>query len=434
MGNLVIFMRGRRGWIRILEATIAVMIVSAAMIAVYSEQSVREDLSVATYSSNVQTKILDDVVSDIDLRLNVLRVVDDVPGDYNYDQLDAFVQGQVPGGFGYLLRVCELGDDTDFCKMDAHTFSLTLGKDVFVEEEVISSELGDGSIPIYSPKKVKLFFWEGELPSTYCRDECFPAGTSLGCSLDLTQVLTRDCGNFDSDNCLEYGAPYSPVTCNPGQLCVNDTCLDVPSSSMICERNEVVYTDCVSVYRDDCIGLGYDGGQVTGNCSTSSQSYECWNTVRNTTSCSANPVCPAGYNLASRVPCGVVVVGPTVANLVVGYGNIRQNVLPDPGCNPGDTVWFHYDMSISETTGLFSVTLGSRQRCFYGSDGGVSCAGVNPNMAVFSSNVVSPGGTVTATNRWFCLTPGFTYDVVETLYSDTSGANPVLSYNMTFTV
>ncbi len=40
--------RSKRGWIRILEATIAVLIVSAAMLAVYSEQSLYQE-SFATF-------------------------------------------------------------------------------------------------------------------------------------------------------------------------------------------------------------------------------------------------------------------------------------------------------------------------------------------------------------------------------------------------
>ncbi len=215
----------KRGWIRILEATIAVMIVSATMIAVYSGQSAKEDYSIADYSYSLQREILSDVVINSSLRLNVLNIENDFPGDYNYDILYFFVADKIPDSFGYLLRVCDLGDVFDFCKMDSSVFIATLDKDIFVEGIVVSAEIGDGTgDEIYSPKKVRLFFWEGGFPENFCRDEC--SGSELICSNDLTQVLNNSCEDLNDDGCLESGEGTSVIEdCGSSSVCVDAECV-----------------------------------------------------------------------------------------------------------------------------------------------------------------------------------------------------------------
>ncbi len=52
-------MKGKRGWIRILEATIAVLIISGTMMAVYSKQPMR-GTTIGEYSASIQNEILDD--------------------------------------------------------------------------------------------------------------------------------------------------------------------------------------------------------------------------------------------------------------------------------------------------------------------------------------------------------------------------------------
>ena len=66
----------KRGWVRILEATIAVMIVSGVLVVVYSNQSIRrEDISDTFYS--LQQQILADISSRSNLRLAVLNTKND---------------------------------------------------------------------------------------------------------------------------------------------------------------------------------------------------------------------------------------------------------------------------------------------------------------------------------------------------------------------
>ena len=145
-------MRNNRGWIRILEATIAVMIVAGVLVVIYAGQ-VSRGMAPADYFHSLQRQILTDVSSSSDLRLLVLS--GDEVG------LGVFVADKIPDAFGHYLRICVLGDVTDFCKInDVGVVAEIKDKDVFVEEIIVSADLGDGSNSEYSPKKVRLFVWE----------------------------------------------------------------------------------------------------------------------------------------------------------------------------------------------------------------------------------------------------------------------------------
>jgi len=145
-------MKDKRGWIRILEATIAVMIVAGVLIVVYAKQ-VDRGMDPADYFHSLQKQILMDVSASSDLRLLVLND--------NETGLDLFVDGEIPDAFGHFLRICGLGNMTDFCKIDdVGVVAEIKDKDVFVEEIIVSADLGDGSNAEYDPKKVRLFVWE----------------------------------------------------------------------------------------------------------------------------------------------------------------------------------------------------------------------------------------------------------------------------------
>lgn len=138
---------------RILEATIAVLIVSGVLIVIYSKQ-VDRGTEPADYFHSLQRQILVDISSSSDLRLMALN------GDE--DGLDSFVNDTIPLAFGYFFRVCDLGGAGDFCKIDdAAVVGAIQDKEVFVEEIIVSADLGNGSSAKFAPKKVRLFVWEG---------------------------------------------------------------------------------------------------------------------------------------------------------------------------------------------------------------------------------------------------------------------------------
>jgi hypothetical protein len=140
-------MRNKRGWLRILEATIAIMMVTGVLLVMYSRQAERVDISDYVYS--FQRQVLMDITSRQDLRAKALS-----NSIADLRDLNEFADGKIPDIFNQSIRICDLGL---VCKLDDET-SIRLfraSKEVFVEEVVISADFDD-----YAPKKVKLFLWE----------------------------------------------------------------------------------------------------------------------------------------------------------------------------------------------------------------------------------------------------------------------------------
>ena len=136
------------------------MLVSGVLIIVYSKQ-IDEGASPSDYFYSLQKQILADISLRRDLRLNVLNIIVDNSSDSNFSLLNSFVGNKIPDAFDYHIRVCRLGNVTDFCKMNSATYIATMEKNIFVEDIIISAELGiGGTAAIYDPKKVRLFVWE----------------------------------------------------------------------------------------------------------------------------------------------------------------------------------------------------------------------------------------------------------------------------------
>ena len=152
-------MNNKRGFMRILEATIAVMIVSGVLIVVYSKQ-VDRGIDAVDYFRSLQGQILSDISIRSDLRSSVLVADDENPDDPDFIILNDFVEDNIPDFVGYSISICDLGSTTDFCTMNRDYFVNTLDKDIFVEDTIISADLGDGSDANYNPRKFKLYMWE----------------------------------------------------------------------------------------------------------------------------------------------------------------------------------------------------------------------------------------------------------------------------------
>lgn len=147
--------RGKKGWIRIVEAAIAILIFAGVMLMVYSQKAEEIDVSDRIYE--IETKILADIVYDDDLRAKVLEgEVYDLDGDgvmeINAD-LEAFIEESIRLRTGdtlaFEVRICDV--DNLVCNMGDFP-----GTDVYVEERIISVNLDSST---FNPKKIRLFVW-----------------------------------------------------------------------------------------------------------------------------------------------------------------------------------------------------------------------------------------------------------------------------------
>lgn len=143
--------KNKRGWITVLEATISVMIVSGVLMIAYANQGIVES-SEEEYIFGLQKQVLSDISFRSDLRIIVLEA--------NETKLSNFVGSKIPPAYRYYIKICDLDSTTDHCKLNSSEYVEIRDKNLYVEEIIISANLGNGTSAVYEPKKVKLYVWE----------------------------------------------------------------------------------------------------------------------------------------------------------------------------------------------------------------------------------------------------------------------------------
>ncbi len=135
---------------RILEATIAVLIVSTVLVVIYSGQPKRGDNF--NDITAFQKQMMMDISSNFTLRTLVINAVnEESTSNAEYFLVKDYVNSKIPSYLNFSLRICDM-TSSDPCKNN--DFITTVDKDVFADEVIISAEITE-----YSPKKVKLFVW-----------------------------------------------------------------------------------------------------------------------------------------------------------------------------------------------------------------------------------------------------------------------------------
>jgi hypothetical protein len=124
--------KNRRGWIKILEAFIGIMLLFGIVLFLNVRKNAQDN-----YISDLQKNILDKVSLQDDLRDAVLKE--------DKGKIEDFIRKELPNSLEFKIKICSLND---LC------YESISGKNVFVREKVIISNL-----KIYSPKKVRFFAW-----------------------------------------------------------------------------------------------------------------------------------------------------------------------------------------------------------------------------------------------------------------------------------
>ena len=124
-----------KGWIRILEAFIAVALIAGVLIFVMSRniQSNKDD---EIY--RLQRIILEEAANDIEIRDAVLN--------NREEEVNASIGEKVPEEFEFYVRICEV---EDVCGLPFYK------EEKYADEIIITSTLEQ-----YSPKKLRLFLWQ----------------------------------------------------------------------------------------------------------------------------------------------------------------------------------------------------------------------------------------------------------------------------------
>ena len=138
--------KDKKGWMKILEASISITILMGFMVLVYNQTIEKappgEDIIVW------EKVVLESIVENHSLRYEILTkpnvVCDPEQGGLVYGFILERITRMFPG-FGFACRVCEPGE---ICGMPSYH------EEAYSEERIISATL-----TIFSPKKIRLFVW-----------------------------------------------------------------------------------------------------------------------------------------------------------------------------------------------------------------------------------------------------------------------------------
>ena len=127
--------KGKKGWIRIVEAFIAVLIVASVLILLVTRTPRGNQIENV---HETQRFILEQIAANETLRGEILNN-DNI-------QTENFIRSIAPVYWNFTTKVCEI---EEICRM-----SFYLEKEIYADEILIASNLTK-----YSPKKLKLFVW-----------------------------------------------------------------------------------------------------------------------------------------------------------------------------------------------------------------------------------------------------------------------------------
>ena len=130
-------MRGKQGWMRIMEAVLAILILSSILIILYINNVPQKSYSESIYPT--QANIIAEISSREDLRNAVLSE--------NETILDNFIKDRIYSQFNFDLVICNIDAQ---CSLVGE-----VDKEVYAVDTIIS-----GNLTTYSPKIVRLFVWE----------------------------------------------------------------------------------------------------------------------------------------------------------------------------------------------------------------------------------------------------------------------------------
>lgn len=134
-------MVNKKGYMRILEAFIAIMLLAAVLTFIVINQS--KGKSNVDAIKELESVILQKIASDPVLRQAVLT-----DNEVLINQTLAF---SIPSSYDYLYKICAINE---VCKLD-HENSYYTQKEIVSDGVSVSS-----SLTTYNPKQIKLFIWE----------------------------------------------------------------------------------------------------------------------------------------------------------------------------------------------------------------------------------------------------------------------------------
>ncbi|MBU2104595.1 MAG: hypothetical protein KKF67_02365, partial [Nanoarchaeota archaeon] len=239
MKNKKIFLENKRGWIKIIEAFFAILLIAGVLLFVINKGYPQEDISIKIYEK--ETEILREIEINSSLRGDILSV-SLVPVEWaNFTSAGLIkvknkIISKIPNYLNCSAKLCEINKE---CKIEQPTL-----KDVYATSVGIFANAEE-----YSPKQLRLFCWEGRPPEL---EEVPPEEIPE----ELEKMCTDAGGVCKTDPCSEYD------DCT----LLDETCVKV-----------IVETGCVWDFDDECNEWS-GGGVRIGGCGPfgAKDSYVCY--------------------------------------------------------------------------------------------------------------------------------------------------------------
>jgi len=140
------FPENRRGWIRIIEALIAILLIAGFLILIIDNQEKGvKDISSKVYIT--ENAILKEIQSNSVYRTYIFTITESVEFEgFNVD-LKNHITSRVPEYLNCVGKICDFDYDPN-CNIDS------LKKDIYVRSVMIATDLDT-----YNPKLLKIFCW-----------------------------------------------------------------------------------------------------------------------------------------------------------------------------------------------------------------------------------------------------------------------------------
>ena len=137
---VVLKMNNKKAWIRIVEAFLAILILSTFLFIIIGNQNKNGSFGERVYQ--LERVILRDISKNETLREAVLK-----DNEEGKTMIEDHIRSNIPSMYNFSIRICPVAD---ICGMEFYVGE----KDVYANSILISSTLEK-----YEPKQLKLFVW-----------------------------------------------------------------------------------------------------------------------------------------------------------------------------------------------------------------------------------------------------------------------------------
>ena len=141
-------MVNRKGWVRIVEATIMILLIMSVLVIVNRERKIKSGLDI----DDLLYKTLDEIAKDDQKRSQIIT------SQVEENSFKNFLDGRIPINYlSYDFEICSSPEtENDNCNLAASNKQSAERKDIFTSERIIGGYNPQGTFTI---KKIKIYVW-----------------------------------------------------------------------------------------------------------------------------------------------------------------------------------------------------------------------------------------------------------------------------------